>query len=47
MKMIMVTQGLSLTRSQVLEGFKYESKLKIVEEQGVKARSLACSTLEG
>jgi hypothetical protein len=32
---------------KLLNGLKCESKLKIAEEQGVGACSLACSTLEG
>jgi hypothetical protein len=36
-----------MTCSQLLEGFKCESKLKTTEEQGVEARSLARNTLEG
>ncbi len=37
----------SLTHSQLLEGFKSESKYKIVEGEGVGARSLAHNTLRG
>jgi hypothetical protein len=36
-----------LTRSQLLKGFKCESKLKTMEEQIIEALSMARSTLKG
>ncbi len=36
-----------MTYSQLLEGFKCESKLKTTENQGVEACSLARRILEG
>ncbi len=36
-----------MTRSQLLERLKCESKLKTTEEEGVEACSLTCNTLEG
>jgi hypothetical protein len=36
-----------LTRSQLLKGFKCESKLKTMEEQRIEALSMARSTLKG
>jgi hypothetical protein len=36
-----------LTHSQLLEGFKCESKWKIAEEEGIGTRSLAHNTLRG
>jgi hypothetical protein len=37
----------TLTHSQLLEGFKSESKYKTTEEGGVEALSLAHNTLKG
>jgi hypothetical protein len=36
-----------LTHSQLLEGLKCESQTENIERQGVGARSLACSIIEG
>jgi hypothetical protein len=44
---ILITLDSLWCTSKFLDGLKCESKLKTVEKQGIKARSLAYSTLRG